>query len=48
MLVEGKKKEEKDNIHVRVPSLTFKITYSARLRLKRASGLKKGWIFVDA
>lgn len=46
LLVEYNKQEEKDNIHVRGPSHTTKITYSARLRLKRVSGLKKRLIFV--
>lgn len=41
LLVEYNKQEEKNNIHVRGSSLTTKITYSARLGLKRVSGLKK-------
>lgn len=46
LLVKDKKQEEKDNIHVRGPSLTIKITYWARL--KGASGLKKRLFFVYA
>lgn len=48
LLEEYNKQEEKDNIHVRGPSLTIRITYSARLRLKGVNGLKKRLIFVYA